>query len=94
MDFMENFEKVVQMVMEATVLHEKSLNGFCVSDDYDRYILTADWCGGKPTLYIVHDNVHGERQIYYEVKEISRAEIVRLLDEWEMIVSMFGEWMI
>ena len=91
MEFMENFEKVVQMVMEATVLHEKSLNALCVEDDYDRYTLTADWCGGKPTLYITHDNVHGERSIWYEVKQINRTEIVRLLDEWQLIVALFGE---
>ena len=87
--FMENFELVLKMAMEATVLHEKSLNSLCLSDEYERYILKGDWCEGKPTLYITYDNVHGDWKIYYEVREISRQEIVRLLDVWQEIEDSF-----
>ena len=90
-EFSKDFELVLKMVMEATVLHEKSFNALCCEDEYERYILTADWCEDKPTLYIVHDNVHGDRYIYHEVKEINRTEIVRLLDVWQEIASSFGE---
>ena len=89
--FLENFEMVIKMVSESTVLKEKSLNRFCVCDEYDQYVLTADWCEGRPTLYIVHDNINGHRNICYEVKEISKIEIVYLLDAWQEIVSMFEE---
>ena len=90
--FLENFEMVIKMVSEATVLKEKSLNRLCVGDEYDRYTLTADWCEGRPTLYIVHVHENnGHRDICYEVKEISKIEIVHLLDEWQEIVSMFEE---
>ena len=87
--FTDNFEFVIKMVMEASVLHEKSLNAMCIEDDYERYLLTADWCNGSPTLYITYDNVHGDRCIYYEVRGISRQEIVHLLEVWEDIVSRF-----
>ena len=89
--FLENFEMVIKMVSEATVLKEKSLNRLCVGDEYDRYILTADYVQGRPTLYIVHDNINNGYNICYEVKEISKIEIVHLLDEWQEIVSMFEE---
>ena len=92
-NFKENFELIIRMVSEATVLKERSFNALCVEDDYERYILTADWCkiDNKPTLYITYDNVHGDRYIYYEVSEISRTEIVRLLDVWQEIEDRVGE---
>ena len=90
-DFMENFEAVLNMAMEATVLHEKSLNVLCVEDDYERYILKGDWYKGAPTLYITYDNVHGDSYIYYEVKQVNRQEIVHLLEIWQEIASSFGE---
>ena len=86
---MNNFELVIKMAMESTVLHEKSFHALCVEDDYERYILTADWYKGSPTLYITYDNVHGDRYIYYEVKEVNRAEIVRILDVWQEIEKSF-----
>ena len=89
--FMENFENVLKMVMEASVLHEKSLNVLCVEDRYERYTVMADWYEGAPTVYITYDNVHGDAYIYYEVEEISRQEIVRLLEVWQEIEEMFGE---
>ena len=91
--FMEEFELVIKMVMEATVLQEKSLNVLCAEDEYERYILKADWdrVDNKPTLYITYDNVHGDGYIYYEVSKISRQEIVRLLEIWDGIASSFGE---
>ena len=89
--FMEDFELVIKMAMEATVLHEKSLNALCVEDEYERYVLTADWCDGAPTVYITYDNVHGDRYIYEEVKEVNRTELVRLLEVWQEIASSFGE---
>ena len=91
--FMEEFELVIKMVMEATVLHEKSFNALCVSDEYERYILKADWdrVDNKPTLYITYDNVHGDWNIYHEVSKISRQEIVRLLEIWDDIASSFEE---
>ena len=91
MKFTENFEIVLKMVMEASVLQEKSFHALCVEDAYERYTLTADWYKGAPTLYITYDNVHGERYIYDEVKEVNRTEIVRLLDVWQEIASSFGE---
>ena len=92
-EFMEDFELIIKMVSEASVLHEKSFNAMCVEDAYERYILTADWdsVGGKPTIYISYDNVHGDAYIYDEVKEVNRQEIVRLLDVWQEIASSFGE---
>ena len=89
--FTKKFELVLKMIMEATVLHEKSLNVLCVEDEYERYILKADWCDGAPTVYITYDNVHGDRCIYHEVSEISRQEIVRLLEIWDKIEKTFGE---
>ena len=89
--FTEKFELILKMVMEATVLHEKSLNVLCAEDEYDRYILEADWSDGAPTVYITYDNVHGDRCIYHEVSKISRQEIVRLLEVWDDIEEMFGE---
>ena len=89
--FTEDFELILKMVMEATVLHEKSLNALCIEDDFDRYILTADWYKGAPTLYITYDNVQGEWYVYDEVEKISRQEIVRLLEVWSKIEKMFGE---
>ena len=89
--FTEDFELVLKMVMEATVLHEKSFNALCCEDEYERYILTADWYKGAPTLYIAYDNVHGDRCIHYEVKKISRQEIVRLLEIWDKIEESFDK---
>ena len=91
MKFTEKFEVVLKMVMEATVLHDKSLNAMCIEDEYERYILTANWYDGAPTLYITYDNVHGDGCIYYEVGEINRQEIVRLLEVWQEIEESFGE---
>ena len=87
--FMDNFELVLKMAMEATVLHEKSLNVLCVEDDYERYILKGDWYNGAPTLYITYDNVHGDGCIYYEVNRVNRQEIVRLLEVWQEIEDSF-----
>lgn len=89
--FTEKFELVIKMVMEATVLHEKSLNVLCIEDEHERYTLIADWYKGAATLYITYDNIHGDAYIYYEVKEVSRTEIVRLLEVWDDIASSFGE---
>ena len=88
---MKNFEIVLKMVMEATVLHEKSFNTLCVEDEYERYTLTADWYKGAPTVYITYDNVQGERRIEYEVEEVNRQEIVRLLEKWQEIEEMFDK---
>ena len=90
-EFSKDFELVLKMVMEATVLHEKSFNALVLSDEYERYVLTADWCDGAPTVYIMYDNVHGDRYLYEEVKEVSRTEIVRILSVWDKIEEMFGE---
>ena len=89
--FSKNFELVLKMVMEATVLHEKSFNVLCVEDEYERYTLMADWCEGAPTVYITYDNVHGDRYLYEEVKAVNRTEIVRILDMWQEIESSFGK---
>ena len=91
--FMENFELVIKMVSEASVLKERSFNAMCIEDVYERYILTADWSkvNNAPTLYISYDNIHGDRYIYYEVSKVNRTEIVRLLDVWQELASSFGE---
>ena len=89
--FLNDFELVIKMAMEATVLHEKSLNTLCVEDEYERFILKGDWYQGKPTLYISYDNVRGDAYIYYEVEEVSRQEIVRLLEVWGEIEERFEE---
>ena len=90
-NFANDFELVIKMVAEATVLKEKSFNALCCEDDYERYILTADWCEDAPVLYITYDNVHGDRCIYYEVEKINRQEIVRLLEVWSRIEESFKE---
>ena len=87
---MKNFDYVIMMVMQANILHEKSYNVLCVEDEYERYILTADWYEGAPVLYISYDNVQGDEYIYYEAKEVNKQEIISLLDVWNDVASSFG----
>ena len=90
-EFAEGFEFIMRMVMEATVLKKRSYSVLRAEDEYERYILKANWYEDKPTLYIIYDNVYGDRYIYYEVKEINRTEIFHLLEVWNEIVSRFEE---
>ena len=91
--FMENFEMVIRMINEATILKGESYHVLCVEDEHERYILKADWNNSDcaPTLYILYDNVRGDGYIYYEVREINRREIFHLLEVWQKIASTFGE---
>ena len=90
---MNDFEFIIKMVMEATVLKERSYSVLRAEDEYERYLLTADWCkyDNEPTLYIAYDNVRGDRYIHYQVKEVNRTEIDRLLEVWQAIEDSFGE---
>ena len=90
---MKKFNYVIRMIEEATILKGESYHALCVEDEYERFILKADWnnSAGAPTLYILYDNVHGDGYIYYEVREINWQEIVHLLEIWTKIEESFVE---